>query len=78
MIGNIHKVLRLQEVIRITGMGRSSIYKWMSEGTFPSPLSLGIRSVGWLEADIQEWLGSRIKLRSSTSKQKKEGDRYDT
>jgi prophage regulatory protein len=28
--------------------------------TFPEPVSLGGRAVGWLEAEIQEWLQRRI------------------
>lgn len=70
-MSNAHKVLRLNDVIGITGIGRSSIYKWMTDGTFPSPLSLGVRSVGWLEKDIQEWLDSRVQLRSLTSRNRR-------
>lgn len=35
------KFIRLKEVINITGLGRSSIYKFMSVGNYPQSISLG-------------------------------------
>lgn len=55
-----HAILRLPAVKVRTGLSRSSIYLRISEGTFPTPVNLGGRAVGWLEADIQVWLQSRI------------------
>lgn len=50
-------VLRLKQVEKKTGLKRSTIYKRMSDGTFPRKITLGgSRSVGWLENDIHEWL----------------------
>ena len=56
----MHRILRLPEVKRSTGLSRSTLYLRISEGTFPKPLSLGGRAVGWLEAEIQEWLQRRV------------------
>lgn len=56
----MHKVLRLPEVKKSTGLARSTIYKKMAEKTFPSPISLGPKAVGWLEMDIQNWIQKRI------------------
>jgi len=40
----------------------------MSEGNFPTSVRLGLRAVGWIEAEIEEWLRSRIKgSRASTA-----------
>lgn len=55
-----HTILRLPAVKASTGLSRSTIYLRVSEGTFPRPVSLGGRAVGWLEAEIQEWLQRRI------------------
>jgi len=55
-----HTILRLPAVKTITGLSRSTIYLRVAEGTFPRPVSLGGRAVGWLEAEIQEWLQRRI------------------
>lgn len=55
-----HTVLRLPAVKASTGLSRSSIYLRIAQGTFPKPMSLGARAVGWLEAEIQDWLQRRI------------------
>lgn len=55
-----HTVLRLPTVKARTGLSRSTIYLRVSEGTFPKPVSLGGRAVGWIEAEIQSWLEQRI------------------
>ena len=56
----MHTILRLPEVKRSTGLSRSTIYLRIARGAFPKPVSLGGRAVGWLEAEIQEWLQRRI------------------
>jgi prophage regulatory protein len=53
-------ILRLPVVITRTGLSRSTIYLRISDGSFPSPLSLGARAVGWLESDIEGWISRRI------------------
>lgn len=55
-----HTILRLPAVKASTGLSRSTIYLRVSQGTFPKPVGLGGRAVGWLEAEIQEWLQRRI------------------
>jgi prophage regulatory protein len=39
---------------------RSSIYAAIKKGTFPAPIRLGERAVGWLESDVNFWLAERI------------------
>lgn len=53
-------ILRLPAVKTRTGLSRSTIYIRVSQGTFPKPVSLGARAVGWVEAEIQEWLQRQI------------------
>jgi prophage regulatory protein len=53
-------ILRLPVVKARTGLSRSTIYLRVSEGTFPRPVSLGGRAVGWVESEIQHWLEHRI------------------
>src|SRR2546430_360486 len=55
-----HAILRLPAVKASTGLSRSTIYLRVSQGTFPKPVSLGGRAVGWLEAEVQEWLQRQI------------------
>jgi prophage regulatory protein len=56
------RLLRLNEVRMRVGLGRSTIYRWISEGYFPKPIKLGYHSVGWLESEIDLWISSRSKF----------------
>jgi len=50
----------LPAVKSATGLARSTIYKKMSEKTFPTQISLGGKAVGWLESDVQHWITLQI------------------
>jgi prophage regulatory protein len=53
-------ILRLPAVMASIGLSRSSIYLRISDGTFPKPISLGGRAVGWLESEINAWIAQQI------------------
>ena len=55
-----HVILRLPAVKTNTGLSRSTIYLRVAQGSFPKPVSLGGRAVGWLQSEVQEWLQQRI------------------
>ncbi len=52
-------IQRLPLVKFRTGLGRTSIYNGVKARTFPAPIQLGLRAVGWLESDITEWIEQR-------------------
>ena len=54
-------ILRRHQVEARTGLPRSTIYDRMKKGTFPKPISLGARTVGWLSVDIDAWIDEQIK-----------------
>ena len=54
------RFLRLPEVMARTGLSRSTIYVRLDQGRFPRPVSLGGRAVGWIEAEVDEWIRDRI------------------
>ena len=54
------RFLRRPEVTARTGLSRSTIYRRLAGGSFPKPLSLGARAVGWIEAEVDEWIRERI------------------
>ncbi len=54
------RFLRLPEVMERTGLSRSTIYVRLAAGRFPRPVALGGRAVGWIEAEIEEWVAERI------------------
>ena len=55
-----HKILRLPDVIDRVGFSRSTIYEFVSKGRFPAPVRIGIRAVGWLDSDINDWINQLI------------------
>jgi prophage regulatory protein len=57
--------LRRKQVEKRTGLSRSTIYLRIQEGTFPMPVNLGARAVGWIETEIEECMESRIEDRDS-------------
>jgi prophage regulatory protein len=62
------RFLRLPEVERRTGLGRSSIYRYVNRGLFPRSVKLGVRSIGFVESEIEAWLAAQIaKSRASVS-----------
>ena len=47
------KFLKLPEVRNRTGKSRAAIYQGVNAGTFPKPIKIGPRAVGWIEAEIE-------------------------
>lgn len=58
-------ILRLNRVRERTGLSRSTLYLRISQGSFPKPVNLGGRTVGWVEAEVQQWLDQQIANRRS-------------
>lgn len=50
------RFLNLKEVIKRTGISRSTIYRLIGNGEFPKQFPVTDRRVVWLEDDIQDWL----------------------
>lgn len=54
------RFLRLPEVKRQVGLGRSAIYDAISKSNFPAPIKVGKRAVAWLSTDIDSWIEGRV------------------
>jgi prophage regulatory protein len=63
-------ILRRKQVEVRTGLSRSTIYAKMRlnpkrprdyDPTFPRPISVGAKAVGWIEAELNAWLTTQIK-----------------
>lgn len=59
------RFIRLREVCRKTGLGKSSIYALKAEGKFPETVSLGARAVAFVEAEVDQWLADRLAERAA-------------
>lgn len=53
------KILRIEEVTKLVGLSRSTIWRMETKGTFPARVPLGARSVGWRNIEIEEWIANR-------------------
>ena len=53
------KILRIQDVINVTGLSRTTLWRLERRGDFPSRLRLGQNSCGWVAQEIQDWIASR-------------------
>lgn len=52
-------LVRMPAVVRMTGLGRSTIYRLMAEDKFPCPVRLAKRAVAWRRADLEQWTAGR-------------------
>jgi prophage regulatory protein len=59
------RLIKLKEVIEKTSLGRSTIYEFMTKGTFPKQVSLGAKSVAWLESEVDDWIEEKVRKRSN-------------
>jgi len=53
-----YRLLKLKEVVSLTQISKSKIYRDMKSGGFPSPIALGSNCVRWVETDIYQWVES--------------------
>jgi len=54
-----HAILRFPAVRELTGLSRSTLWRFQQQGTFPKPVKLGENSIGWLASEVEAWLLSR-------------------
>lgn len=55
-----HRILRLPQVCKMTGLRRSFLYELQAQRRFPQSIKLGARALGWVEGEIQAWIAARI------------------
>ncbi|WP_167517900.1 MULTISPECIES: helix-turn-helix transcriptional regulator [Vibrio] len=59
------RLIRFREVLAMTGLSRSSVYRFIEEQQFPGQVQLGGRAVAWVESEIQEWISQKMESRNS-------------
>jgi prophage regulatory protein len=67
----LRRILRIREVEAITGKRESSIYEDIAAGTFPAPVPIGPRAVGWLEDELADWQDQQIAARAARVEQRR-------
>ncbi len=57
------KILRMRTVLARTGLSRSTIYRKMKDGTFPSQVRISEHCCGWRESEINHWIDDPVHYR---------------
>lgn len=60
MSNGAKRLLRLTELRNRVPLSRSAIYLLISKGQFPKPVNIGLRSVAWVESEVDAWMEARI------------------
>ena len=63
-LGGRIRLLRLAQVISLTGLGKTKIYDLQAEGSFPMRVQITAHAVGWVEEEVQAWLARRVAARA--------------
>lgn len=71
MSEQIQRLIIMKEVIHICGLSRPSVYRLMDTGEFPRQISVGERSVRWIEDEVVEWVKQTIEHRYEKHPQNK-------
>ncbi|WP_375188531.1 helix-turn-helix transcriptional regulator [Sphingobium yanoikuyae] len=50
------RLLKLDEVMRRVGLGKSMVYRLISEGQFPAPYKISPFASRWSEQEIVTWI----------------------
>ena len=58
-------MLTRKDVSRLTGLSVSTLKRRQTEGTFPLPMQLGPRRIGWPAREIKTWLAQLDEQRRS-------------
>ena len=61
------RILRIRTVLNRTGLSRSTLYRKISDGSFPKQLKLGEHSAGWRESNINQWIADPTGYRETST-----------
>lgn len=60
------RFIRLPEVLKRVGLSRARMYGLINAGRFPKQIRIGMRSVAFLESEIEAWMDSVIAERNES------------
>ena len=53
------RVIRLKEVMALTGLSRSTVYALQKQGIFPQSIKIGPKASAWYEDELQHYIKTR-------------------
>jgi prophage regulatory protein len=54
-----NRCVRIRQVCEMTGMSKASVYRKMTDGTFPKSFKIGESMSAWRVATIEQWIADR-------------------
>jgi prophage regulatory protein len=67
MSNTADRIIRLRTVLDRTGLSRSTVYRKIAEGTFPSQVRISVHGAGWRESAINRWIVDPVGYREETT-----------
>ncbi len=55
----LDRIVRIDEVVRLTGRSRTTLWRACRDGQFPVPFKISSRAIGWKLSEIVAWMDSR-------------------
>ena len=52
--------IRIKDVMKKTGIARSTLWLWVSENKFPKPIKLSPRITVWEEEKVDNWMKEKL------------------
>ncbi|WP_258577645.1 helix-turn-helix transcriptional regulator [Nitrosomonas supralitoralis] len=59
---NKPQLVSLKRATRMVSVSRSSIYRWIHAGTFPTPVRIGERGIAFKLSELEKWIESRPRI----------------
>ncbi|MGD9470872.1 MAG: helix-turn-helix transcriptional regulator [Novosphingobium sp.] len=59
-MSNPERIIRLKTVLARTGLSRSTVYRKIADGTFPTQVRISVHGAGWHESAINEWIADPV------------------
>jgi predicted DNA-binding transcriptional regulator AlpA len=54
------RILRVKEVVRRTGVSRTTIWRLERRSEFPARRQISPGAVGWIESEVERWISCRV------------------
>ena len=70
MSNTIDRIIRLRTVLDRTGLSRSTVYRKIAEGTFPSQVRISVHGAGWRESAINRWIEDPVAWRPDSEEKR--------
>ena len=61
------KILKCKDVLQITSLSTSTMYRMIKQNRFPAPIKLSTHAAGWIESEVYEWISGQMAKRGKTN-----------